>query len=233
MKKLLLLPLIALAFVGCSQNTPTPNTATSKVEPFKGLQGVWYFDLKASQARVKTKEQKYLLQTMVGESITIDANDNIYENGKKTGKVVQNQIDSYIFKTNNKEIQVEYIKPYMVLYSQSNMGNYYLYYTQKKITQNTKSIENYIHLNRIYRQPKKVYANGYLYYLFMDNGIAYTYTSDKRYLNKEEMLQKGKKVQYKYVDNKLYAKIAFFTVTFKATNKTKLRTSQGDTLVLQ
>jgi len=231
MKKIIITMIIALGLLGCKQNTPKPNTTQSTTSQ-KSITGHWYFDLKASQAHAKTKEEKYLLKSLVGEEARFD-NGTMYDANKKVGTYKVTSTNHYAISTKRgKTMQAIYKTPYLIITEKSNMGEFTLYFSQKR-AKNTKGITQYIHLNRIYRQENKVYDNGYLYYLFMDNGVMYSHVSHAKALRKNEIMQKGTQLKYKYLNNKIYIRAAMFTITLNASNKTKLSTSQGDKLVLQ
>lgn len=219
--------ILALGILGCSQNSSAPISTNSVV-------GHWYYDLKASQSHANTKEEKYLLKSIVGEEMILDKQGNFYAHGKKVGSYKSTSNNQYSIKTKSgKNMSATHKNQYLIVKDSSNMGEFTLYFTQKNVAKNSKSITNYIHINQIYRQPKKIYDNGYLYYLFWDNGVMYSHVSQKTKVTKDEILKSGTKSKYKYVDNKIYIRLAMFTVTVEAKNKKSLTTSQGDRLVLQ
>ena len=218
--------LLALGILGCSQNGSAPT-------PTNGVVGHWYYDLKASQSHAQTKEEKYLLKSIVGEEMVLDGQGNFYAHGKKIGNYKSTSNSQYSIKTKSgKNMRAIHKNPYLIVTDTSNIGEFTLYFSQKNVTKNRKSIANYIHINQIYRQPKKVYDNGYLYYIFLDNGIMYSHVTHKTKTTKDEILKSGTKSKYKYIDNKIYIRLAMFTVTIEAKNKKRLTTSQGDRLVL-
>ncbi len=189
--------LVALLILGCSQN------GSPKLD--NGVVGHWYYDLKASQSHASTKEEKYLLKSIVGEEMVLDRQGNFYAHSKKIGSYKSISTHKYSIKTTNgKTMKANYKKPYLIVKHNSDIGEFSLYFIKKNISKNSKNIASYIHLNQIYRQPKKIYDNGYLYYLFLDNGIVYSYVSHKTKTTKNEIIKKGTKSKYKYLNNKIY-----------------------------
>jgi len=230
MKKIFLAIIITIGLVGCNKESSMPNSAVAQ----KGIVGHWYFDLKASQSHATTKEEKYLLKSLVGDEMVIDNSGNFSSQGKKVGRVKEQSTNNYIVTTSSgKRLTATYKKPYLVVKERANIGEFTIYFTKKNVTKNAKSISKYIYLNQIYRQPKKVYDNGYLLYLFLDNGVVYSHVTNTQKISRDEILQKGTKLRYKYSNNKIYIRSAMFTVTIEAKSKREIHTSQGDRLILQ
>ncbi len=69
-----------------------------------------------------------------------------------------------------------------------------------------KDINNYIYLNRVYKQKEKVYDNGYLYYLFLNDGTFYSYATNKEGVTATEVKKRGDRLKYRFLGDKIVMK---------------------------
>jgi len=191
--------------------------------------GNWMFDFKSSVE--KMSKLKPIYSKLEGMQIQIESNGKytITEHGagewRKEG-------DSYILSANNgKKMHAKLLNSGLLqITQQTRAGKIPLVFRSKPLQKY--NISNYLYINSIYKQKQKVYDNGYLYYLFLSNGIFYSYASPKTTVSVDEIKKSGDKLKYRFLGDKIVMK-GPFKVVIKTYKKQKIVTSQGDILYLQ
>ena len=191
--------------------------------------GSWIFDTKASVK--KHKEFARIYSRLEGMQIVLN-NSHVYQIPHKGSGKCSKTGNFYVLKAKNgKKMRAHLTKEGLLHITQpTSRGNIELYF--KKGSLKVGAISDYIYINSVYRQKNKVYDNGYLYYLFLDNGVFYSYASPKQKLSANEIKSKGDKLQYRFLGDKIVMQ-GPFKVTIKAYNKKKIVTSQKDILYVQ
>ena len=212
MKKFLLLLLLLISFL---------DAAT--------IVGNWVFDLKYS---IAMKPQfKSIYSRLEGMQIQFLPNRRytIADHGSgKWHKVGNNFI---LIANNRKKMSASLLKNNRLQITQhTQAGDVPLFFHKEK--SRDYNINNYISLNRVYKQKQRVYDNGYLYYLFLGDGTFYSYATPKTEVTAEEVKKRGDRLKYRFLGDKIVMK-GPFKVIIKAYKKRKIVTSQGDTLYLQ
>ena len=123
---------MALMFLGCSHNHSMNRVEYQGDHRFNGLEGRWKYERNVSLEYAKTTIQKELIQSRVVKSIAFDHQDNFFIDGKKVGKVAQEQIESYLLVVKDKKLQMEYEHPYLIIYERSPLSQFQLYFTKDK-----------------------------------------------------------------------------------------------------
>ena len=191
--------------------------------------GTWIFD---TQASIKAKkEYAPIYNRLQGMQIKFNKNGT-YKIKNKGGGYWQKRGNIFILKAKNGKKMVAKINQNGLLKIIQPTSKGYVKMLFKKASKKSKGINNYIYLNRVYKQKDKIYDNGYLYYLFQDNGTFYSYASNKEQVTPKEIKTKGDKLRYIFLKDKIIMR-GPFKVVIKAYNKTKIVTSQNDILYLQ
>ena len=191
--------------------------------------GNWIFDLGYSiEANSHLKPIYYRLE---GMQIKVDPSGDYSIVGRGNGRWLK-EGDHYILTAaSGKKMVAKLLKGNRLEIVQSTqVGKVPLYFTKASIK--SKNISNYIYINRVYKQREKVYDNGYLYYLFLDDGTFYSYATNKEGVTATEVKKRGDRLKYRFLGDKIVMK-GPFKVVIRAYGKEKIVTSQGDQLYLQ
>ena len=168
------------------------------------------------------------MQGMVGEEAHFDKKGNFLNKGKVIGLWKQENNAYSITFDGDGRMEAKREGLHLVI-MQRDMS---MYFRTKKSDVNAKKLSDYVYLNKPYRQKKRIYDNGYLYYVFLDNGIVYSYVSPAKQVKAEEILKQGDKFKYKYSNDQILIK-ALMTISIKAKTKGHIKTSQDDELIVQ
>ncbi len=191
--------------------------------------GSWLFDRETS---VKT-EKKFarLYSRLEGMQIRFGADGN-YTIANKGGGTWSQKGDTYLLKAKSgKKMSAQLRKDALLeIVQPTSRGNVKLFFHKRALK--VGRVGNYIYLNRVYKQRERIYDNGYLYYLFLDNNTFYSYASPKKSITVNEIKVKGDKLRYIFLGNKIVMR-GPFKVVIRAYNKSKIVTSQKDTLYLE
>ena len=191
--------------------------------------GKWLFDLKSSIAAKKQFQSIY--NRLEGMQIKIDANGNYTILGRGEGRWHKKGQNYLLVSKSGKTMTARVTSAHQLEIIQStSVGDVPLYFSKRAMQSGP--LSNYIYLNRVYRQREKIYDNGYLHYLFLPNGLFYSYATDKDKVTAEEIKKRGDRLKYRFLGDKIVMK-GPFKVTIKAYGKEKIVTSQGDRLYLQ
>lgn len=191
--------------------------------------GNWVFDLKHS-IEVKNKF-KSIYNRLEGMQIKIDPNGRYTIRGRGNGRWLK-EGDHYILaaKSGKKMTAKLHSGNRLEIVQSTQAGKVPLYFTKGVVK--SKDISNYIYLNRVYKQKERIYDNGYLYYLFLNDGTFYSYATNKTGVTATEIKKRGDRLKYRFLGDKIVMK-GPFKVVIRAYGKEKIVTSQGDKLYLQ
>ena len=193
-----------------------------------GLVGSWVFNVKASIKMDKRFTPVY--RGLEGMQIKFNA-DGSYVIENKGGGHWSKSGNSYILKSKSGKKMSAHLRKdgLLEIVQPSRIGDIKLLFSKGALK--VGAVSNYIYLDRVYKQREKIYDNGYLYYLFLDNGTFYSYASQKTDVTANEIKTKGDRLQYAFLGDKIVMR-GPFKVVIKAYNKSKIVTSQNDTLYL-
>ncbi len=188
------------------------------------ISGQWIFDLNRS---IKAKEifASYYKQ-LDGMVITIDANRSYAILGRESGSWKEHGDAFLLTSKKGKKMGAKLLKENQLLLFRGRVPLFF-----RKVA-NGKDISEYIYLDRVYKQRAKVYENGYLYYLFLNNGVFYSYVSNKESVTAEEIKRAGDRLEYQFLGDKIVMK-GPYKIVIIAYGKEKIVTSQGDILYLE
>ncbi len=191
--------------------------------------GSWLFDTEASVRMEKKFAQ--LFSRLEGMQIKFAADGN-YTIVNKGGGTWSKKGDRYLLKAKSgKKMSAQLHKDGLLeIVQPTSRGDIKLFFHKGKLKAG--SVANYIYINRVYKQHDRIYDNGYLYYLFLDNNRFYSYASPKKSITVNEIKAKGDKLRYIFLGNKIVMR-GPFKVVIRAYNKSKIVTSQKDTLYLE
>ncbi|HHD74760.1 MAG TPA: hypothetical protein ENK87_03400 [Nitratifractor sp.] len=191
--------------------------------------GNWLFD--NSFAVKRHQEYRSVYNSLDGMQIII-SKDGSYKIPNKGGGKWMRVANGYrLLSASGKTMSASIIPAAKLqIIQKTSRGIISLYF--KKSALKERGVGSYIYLDRVYKQKKLIYDNGYLYYLFLSNGTFFSYASPKESVNKEEIKSKGDRLKYSFLGDKIVMR-GPFRVTIKAHNREIITTSQGDTLYLQ
>lgn len=191
--------------------------------------GSWLFDFKTSVKMDKKLTSVY--KRLEGMQIKFNEGGSYTIINKGNGKWIQKG-NIYLLKTKSgNKMAAQLLKSGLLeIVQPTSRGNIKLFFHRGLLK--TGTVGDYVYLNRVYKQRDKIYDNGYLYYLFLDNDTFYSYASQKESVTADEIKAKGDKLRYNFLGDKIVMR-GPFKVIIRAYNKTKIVTSQKDTLYLE
>lgn len=201
------------------------------VTSFLGVSGVvgsWFFDLKASVKMDKNFAPVY--NRIEGMKIKFNA-DGSYIIANRGGGHWGKRANSYILKSKSGKKMSAHLRKdgLLEIVQPTSRGDIRLLFSKGVLK--VGFVGDYIYLDKVYKQREKIYDNGYLYYLFLDNGTFYSYASQSSSVTANEIKTKGDRLQYAFLGDKIVMR-GPFKVVIKVYNKSKIVTSQNDTLYL-